>query len=84
MNFNDTRLSRGSMCSSDGPGGGVQGRKSRKRGSFKACCHCPCVRVTASAFRGLGRCLFVSCYPVMQCFGWDDCRHHHHHHRHFH
>ncbi|CAL1408146.1 unnamed protein product [Linum trigynum] len=38
--------------------------------------------VTASSWAG--RCLFVSCYPVVQCAGWDDCgRRHHHHDRHF-
>lgn len=47
-----------------------------------ACCCCPCMSVS-SAFRLMGRCLFVACYPVLQCFRWDDHRHHHHHHKHF-
>lgn len=50
---------------------------------FLACCCCPCYLVT-SLLRGIGRCLFVSCYPVLQCFGLDECRHRHHHHHHSH
>ncbi|KAL4308535.1 hypothetical protein GQ457_01G036150 [Hibiscus cannabinus] len=56
----------------------------RKGSKLKAYCCWAGVRLTGSAVRGVGRCLFVSCYPVMQCFGLDDCRHHHHHHKHFH
>ncbi|PSS33248.1 hypothetical protein CEY00_Acc03634 [Actinidia chinensis var. chinensis] len=41
---------------------------------------CPCYLVS-SIMRGIERCLFLACYLVMQCFGWDD--HRHHHHRHF-
>ncbi|KAL4189978.1 hypothetical protein AMTRI_Chr08g168190 [Amborella trichopoda] len=47
-----------------------------------ACC-CPCFMISYF-FRGLGRCIFVACYPILQCFGLDECRHHHHHHCHFH
>lgn len=36
-------------------------------------------RKRASIFRGMRRCMFVSCFPVMQCFGVDECRHHHRH-----
>ncbi|TYI31461.1 hypothetical protein ES332_A05G452900v1 [Gossypium tomentosum] len=61
--------------------GGIQRRKSRKKGSI---IKVYCVRVGGSALRGFGRCLFVSCYPLLQCFGLDDCRHRHHHHTHFH
>lgn len=48
-----------------------------------ACCCCPCLLVS-SIFRMIGRCMFVACYPLLQCFGLDDCRHHHHHHHHKH
>lgn len=44
---------------------------------------CPCFAVSSIA-RRIGRCLFVSCYPVMQCFRLDDHRHQHDHHKHFH
>ncbi|KAL5232394.1 hypothetical protein ABZP36_031170 [Zizania latifolia] len=37
---------------------------------------CPCY-VLSSVIRGIGRCLFVACYPVIQCCGLDECRHHH-------
>ncbi|CAN4102388.1 unnamed protein product [Withania somnifera] len=49
-----------------------------------ACCCCPCF-VVSCTFSMLKRCLFVACFPVLQCFGWDEHRHqhHHHHHRHF-
>ena len=47
-----------------------------------SCCYRPCFWVS-STFRVIGRCIFVSCFPIIQCFGWDDCRHHHHHHSHF-
>ncbi|KAF8720142.1 hypothetical protein HU200_024925 [Digitaria exilis] len=30
-----------------------------------------------SVVRGIGRCLFVACYPMIQCCGLDECRHHH-------
>ncbi|GKU98266.1 hypothetical protein SLEP1_g11290 [Rubroshorea leprosula] len=57
-------------------------RKGKRSGGCLLCWSVPSVRAS-SAFRGLGRCLFVSCYPVVQCFGWDDCRHRHHHHTYF-
>lgn len=64
------------------PHGRERSLKSRPRGdSLWGSCRFPCTRVS-TMFRGVGRCLFVSCYPIIQCFGWDDCRHHHHH-RHF-
>ncbi|KAF7830860.1 hypothetical protein G2W53_013193 [Senna tora] len=34
-------------------------------------------------FRGIGRCMFVCCYPLVQCSGLDEHRHRHHHHNHF-
>ncbi|KZV37080.1 hypothetical protein F511_16346 [Dorcoceras hygrometricum] len=43
------------------------------------CCCWPCLLVS-SVFRVIGRCMFVVCYPVLQCCGLDDCRHHHHNH----
>ncbi|KAJ0045795.1 hypothetical protein Pint_06675 [Pistacia integerrima] len=61
----------------------MKGRKKKKKKGLKACCLWPCYAV-CSVCRGVGRCLFVSCYPVLQCFGCDDRRHQHHHHRHFH
>ncbi|KAI8564381.1 hypothetical protein RHMOL_Rhmol03G0177100 [Rhododendron molle] len=50
---------------------------------FLACFCCPCYLVS-SMFRGIGRCMFTACYPVMHCFGWDRDQgpQHHHHHRH--
>ncbi|KAF8028208.1 hypothetical protein BT93_E0955 [Corymbia citriodora subsp. variegata] len=61
------------------------GKKSQQggggKGKIMACCGYPCVAASSVA-RGFGRCLFVTCYPVIQCFGWDERRHHHHH-RHF-
>ncbi|GMP69687.1 hypothetical protein CsSME_00028854 [Camellia sinensis var. sinensis] len=55
------------------------GRVSPYDDPFMACCCCPCFLVSA-IFRGLGRCLFVTCYPLMRCFGFDEHRHHQHHH----
>lgn len=54
-------------------------KRNRKRAS--SLCHCFAV---SSIFRGIGRCMFVTCFPVIQCFGLDECRHHHHHHPHKH
>ncbi|KAG6531068.1 hypothetical protein ZIOFF_004838 [Zingiber officinale] len=59
----------------------------RREGShepFSACCRCPCL-AASYVFRGLGRCLFVVSFPVLQCFRLDDRRHRHRHHhrRHF-
>ncbi|MQM05111.1 hypothetical protein Taro_037918 [Colocasia esculenta] len=48
-----------------------------------ACCCNPC-NLVASLFRRVGRCLFVACYPVLQCSGLDESRHHHHDHLHRH
>ncbi|KAL3732466.1 hypothetical protein ACJRO7_029181 [Eucalyptus globulus] len=62
----------------------VSGKKSPQggdRGRIRACCGYPCLAASSVA-RAFGRCLFVTCYPVIQCFGWDERRHHHHH-RHF-
>ncbi|KAK4351232.1 hypothetical protein RND71_030545 [Anisodus tanguticus] len=49
---------------------------------FLACCCCPCY-VVSSTVSMLKRCLFVACFPVLQCFGLDEHRHQHHHHGHF-
>lgn len=61
------------------------GRKKKRLRNPKRACHCFAV---SSIFRGIGRCMFVTCFPVMRCFGLDECRHRHHHHhhhrRHFH
>ncbi|KAI3427809.1 uncharacterized protein J3R85_009032 [Psidium guajava] len=46
-------------------------------GKVRACSCCPCLAFSFVA-RGFGRCLFVTCYPAIQCFGWDEGRHHHH------
>ncbi|KAK7317033.1 hypothetical protein RJT34_00928 [Clitoria ternatea] len=54
-------------------------RKSKQNKLFTYCC-CPC-SVASCMFRGIGRCMFVSCYPVVQCFGLDEHRHRHHHHQ---
>ncbi|ONI03976.1 hypothetical protein PRUPE_6G294500 [Prunus persica] len=48
-----------------------------------SCCCCPCYLVS-STFRRIGRCIFAACFPLLQCFGLDNCRHHHHHHHHVH
>ncbi|KAF3330416.1 hypothetical protein FCM35_KLT03770 [Carex littledalei] len=49
---------------------------------FMTCC---CCFMFSQAIRGLGRCLFVACYPALHCCGLDEHRHRHseHHHRHF-
>lgn len=65
-----------------------QKKRSKKRingAASSACCGgwWPCYAV-ASAFRGVGRCMYVGCFPIVRCLGLDDCRHHHHHHKHFH
>ncbi|GLT88531.1 hypothetical protein SLE2022_065510 [Rubroshorea leprosula] len=70
------------MCSHGGGHPVAVRRGKRRSGACLSSCW-PGVRVR-SAIRGLGRCLFVCCYPVMQCFGWDECRHRHHYPRHFH
>ena len=60
-------------------------RKSRpnKRSKLMTCCCCPC-HAAACMFRGIGRCMFVTCYPIVQCMGLDEHRHRHHHHgKHF-
>ncbi|PRQ59635.1 hypothetical protein RchiOBHm_Chr1g0372361 [Rosa chinensis] len=68
-------------CGDDGDqspiNNGERSRRNRKRAS--SLCHCPAV---SSIFRRIGRCMFVTCFPVIQCFGLDECRHHHHHHHH--
>lgn len=49
---------------------------------FLFCCCCPCLLVS-SVFRGIGSCIFVSCYPILRCLGLergDDYHHPHHHH----
>ncbi|KAK6786636.1 hypothetical protein RDI58_015161 [Solanum bulbocastanum] len=48
-----------------------------------ACCCCPCLLVS-SVFSMFTRCIFMACYPFLQCLGWDEHRHHHHHHHHSH
>ncbi|XP_057972785.1 uncharacterized protein LOC131160930 [Malania oleifera] len=58
-----------------------QGRDGPYDDGLLPCYCCPCLLVS-SFFRGIGRCLFAACFPLMQCFGWDDWRHHHHHHKH--
>lgn len=65
-----------------------QKKRSKKRingAASSACCGgwWPSYAV-ASAFRGVGRCMYVGCFPIVRCLGLDDCRHHHHHHKHFH
>ncbi|KAJ4720238.1 hypothetical protein OWV82_008100 [Melia azedarach] len=55
------------------------GHQNQQKKRRSGCCY-----AVSSAFRGVGRCMFVSCYPVVRCFGLDDCRHQHHHHKHFH
>lgn len=44
-----------------------------------------CCFMFSHAIRGIGRCLFVACYPALHCCGLDEHRHRHseHHHRHF-
>ncbi|OAY66824.1 hypothetical protein ACMD2_06199 [Ananas comosus] len=51
---------------------------------IKACCCCACYTFS-SITRGVGRCLFVACYPVLRCCGLDEYKHRHadHHRRHF-
>ncbi|KAK7353513.1 hypothetical protein VNO80_18962 [Phaseolus coccineus] len=51
----------------------------KKSNKIVTCCRCPC-RAASCMFRGIGRCMFVSCYPVVQCLGLDEHRHRHHHH----
>lgn len=59
------------------------GRKVPPRRDPRVACGCrPCI-VASSIFRRMGRCMFVTCYPVIQCFGCDDHRHRRHHHKHF-
>ncbi|KAE9604101.1 hypothetical protein Lalb_Chr11g0067761 [Lupinus albus] len=43
---------------------------------LKCCCY-PCY-VASFMLKGIGRCMFVTCYPVLQCFGLDEHRHCHH------
>ncbi|KAG6737702.1 hypothetical protein POTOM_059230 [Populus tomentosa] len=68
-------------------GGNIHGQQTKRRsyGNPKRMASrcCPCFAVSSIA-RRIGRCLFVSCYPVMQCFRLDDHRHQHDHHKHFH
>ena len=56
--------------------------KVNKRNKLMICCRCPC-RAATCMFRGIGRCMFVTCYPVVQCLGLDEHRHRHHHCKHF-
>lgn len=51
-----------------------------KRNKLMTCCRCPC-RAASCMFRGIGRCMFVTCYPVVQCLGLDEHRHRHHRHQ---
>ncbi|KAJ6697021.1 hypothetical protein OIU85_003388 [Salix viminalis] len=69
-------------------GGDIHGQRKKGRRSYgnpecMASRCCPCFAVS-SITRRIGRCLFVSCYPVMHCFRLDDHRHQHDHHKHFH
>ncbi|XLU34739.1 hypothetical protein S245_070805, partial [Arachis hypogaea] len=55
----------------------------RKKKLKRSCCYCPC-HAASCMFRGIGRCMFVTCYPFVQCMGLDEHRHRHHHHgKHF-
>ncbi|KAJ3676500.1 hypothetical protein LUZ60_003912 [Juncus effusus] len=38
---------------------------------------CCCCLPFVYAIRGLGRCLFVACYPMLSCCGLDEHRHQH-------
>ncbi|CAL5204207.1 unnamed protein product [Lathyrus oleraceus] len=49
----------------------------RKNKFMKRCCSYPC-RLVSRMFRGFGRCVFVTCYPAVQCFGLDEHKHSHH------
>ncbi|EXB96541.1 hypothetical protein L484_011251 [Morus notabilis] len=62
----------------------LNGRKTSRDDKISSRCCCPC-SVVSSMVRGIARCMFVTCYPVIQCFGLDDHRHRHrhHHHKHF-
>lgn len=71
-------------CGDDGDqspnnNGGRKCPRKRNRKRASSLCHCFAV---SSIFRGIGRCMFVTCFPVIQCFGLDECRHHHPH-KHF-
>ncbi|OEL38534.1 hypothetical protein BAE44_0000448 [Dichanthelium oligosanthes] len=55
-------------------GRGEAAHEKQNRCLARACC--PCF-VLGSVVRGIGRCLFVACYPMIQCCGLDECRHHH-------
>ncbi|OAY46442.1 hypothetical protein MANES_07G143800v8 [Manihot esculenta] len=54
-----------------------QGKMTRTRRYINPCM--PCYLVS----KRVSRCLFVCCFPVLQCLGLDDHRHHHHHLSHF-
>ncbi|PON50212.1 hypothetical protein TorRG33x02_315370 [Trema orientale] len=62
------------------------GRDVKERTSSSSSSSSCCPRLMMSSMvRGIGRCVFVTCFPVIQCFGLDEHRHrrHHHHHKHF-
>lgn len=58
------------------------GRKRSRGDRIRACYRRPCF-VASSLFRGIRRCVFVACFPLIHCLGCDEYRHRHHHHKHF-
>ncbi|ESQ52788.1 hypothetical protein EUTSA_v10017789mg, partial [Eutrema salsugineum] len=57
----------------------------KKEENHHQCCCCCCVWPPFSMFRGIKRCLFLSCYPFIRCLGLEERRHRHHlhHQNHF-
>jgi hypothetical protein len=49
----------------------------KRKNKLMRCCSCS-RRAASCMFKGIERCVFVTCYPIVQCFDLDEHKHHHH------
>ncbi|CAJ2641726.1 unnamed protein product [Trifolium pratense] len=49
----------------------------KRKNKLMRCCSCS-RRAASCMFKGIGRCVFVTCYPIVQCFDLDEHKHCHH------
>lgn len=50
---------------------------SPRSSSNSYCCLSCCYTVVSGFYKRVGRCMFVACFPVLHCFGLEECRHRH-------
>ncbi|PON34943.1 hypothetical protein PanWU01x14_340010 [Parasponia andersonii] len=80
------RKGQNHLSSNNGRKSSTGSGRDAKDGASSSSSSSSCPRLMMSSMvRGIGRCVFVTCYPVIRCFGLDEHRHrrHHHHHKHF-